>query len=108
MQHGLQHVLLVYLGPGPDGQLSDLEGGGAEPSHAAIGHVLLGLSVGNGAREVLVPGLLGEGGREGGREKEGERGREGNREGREGGREGEREGGKEGEEGGRKAGATLG
>ena len=58
MQHGLQNVLLVDLGPRPDGQLRDLKGGGTQPPHNTIGYVLLWLHMSYGAREVLVPWLL--------------------------------------------------
>ena len=58
MEHWLKDILLVHLRPGADGQLGDLQAGGAQASHVTIHHVLVGLHVSYCASEVLVPWFL--------------------------------------------------
>ena len=67
MQHHLQHLLLVVLGPAADGELCDLQLSGTQPSNVAVYTVAVWSNVGDCALEVLVLGDLGVGNNSGNR-----------------------------------------
>jgi len=58
MQHDLQHMFLVVLGPGPDRQLRDLHAGVVETGNVAVDVVLGRLHVVDAPHKVFIAGDL--------------------------------------------------